>query len=58
MSQDIIRVVLVDDIADTRDNMKKLLLFEEDIEVIGSARRPSSSSIRPTSPTSARSARC
>jgi pilus assembly protein CpaE len=33
----VIRVVVVDDIASTRENLKKLLSFEEDIEVVGSA---------------------
>lgn len=37
MSQEIIRVILVDDIADTRENMKKLLFFEDDIKVVGMA---------------------
>ncbi len=37
MSQEIIRVMLVDDIADLRRNMEKLLLLEEDIKVVGSA---------------------
>lgn len=37
MSQQNIRVMLVDDIADTRENMKKLLYFEDDIEVVGTA---------------------
>ncbi len=32
-----IRVVVVDDIASTRENLKKLLSFEEDIEVVGTA---------------------
>jgi pilus assembly protein CpaE len=32
-----IRVLIVDDIVDTRDNLSKLLLFERDIEVIGTA---------------------
>ena len=32
-----IRVLVVDDIASTRDNLKKLLSFEEDIEVVGTA---------------------
>ena len=32
-----IRVVIVDDVADTRENIKKLLLFENDIEVVGAA---------------------
>ncbi|MGA7361519.1 MAG: response regulator [Candidatus Dormiibacterota bacterium] len=33
----VIRVVVVDDIASTRENLKKLLSFEEDIEVVGTA---------------------
>jgi len=32
-----IGVLIVDDIADTRDNLSKLLMFERDIEVIGTA---------------------
>ena len=32
-----IRVVVVDDIPSTRENLKKLLSFEDDIEVVGSA---------------------
>jgi pilus assembly protein CpaE len=32
-----IRVLVVDDIIDTRENLKKLLLFEDDIEVVGAA---------------------
>jgi pilus assembly protein CpaE len=32
-----IRVIIVDDIAETRDNLEKLLFFEKDIEVIGKA---------------------
>ena len=32
-----IRVVIVDDIAETRDHLAKLLSFESDIEVVGSA---------------------
>lgn len=32
-----IRVVIVDDIAETRDNLEKLLFFEKDIEVVGKA---------------------
>jgi pilus assembly protein CpaE len=32
-----IRVLIVDDIPETRDNLKKLLYFEDDIEIIGSA---------------------
>lgn len=34
---DVIRVMIVDDIADTCDNLEKLLYFEKDIEVIGKA---------------------
>lgn len=34
---DRIRVLIVDDIADTCDNLEKLLYFEKDIEVIGKA---------------------
>jgi len=33
----VIRVVVIDDIASTRDNLKKLLSFEDDIEVVGTA---------------------
>ncbi len=32
-----IRVLIVDDIAETRENVKKLLYFENDIEVVGTA---------------------
>ena len=32
-----IRLLIVDDIASTRDNLQKLLSFEEDIEVAGTA---------------------
>jgi pilus assembly protein CpaE len=32
-----IRVVIVDDVADTRENIRKLLLFEDDIEIVGAA---------------------
>jgi pilus assembly protein CpaE len=35
---DKIRVLVVDDIAETRENVRKLLQFEADIEVIGTAR--------------------
>lgn len=35
---DKIRVLIVDDIADTRENLRKLLQFEKDVEVIGIAR--------------------
>jgi pilus assembly protein CpaE len=33
-----IRVLIVDDIAETRENIRKLLQFETDIEVVGAAR--------------------
>jgi pilus assembly protein CpaE len=33
-----IRVLIVDDIAETRENIRKLLQFEPDIEVVGAAR--------------------
>ncbi len=32
-----IKVLIVDDIADTRENLRKLLAFESDIEVVGAA---------------------
>lgn len=32
-----IRILIVDDIAETRDNVKKLLYFENDIEIVGTA---------------------
>ncbi|WP_376788964.1 CpaE family protein [Thermoflexus sp.] len=32
-----IRVLIVDDVRETRENLKKLLMFEPDIEVVGSA---------------------
>jgi pilus assembly protein CpaE len=35
---DKIRVLIVDDIAETRENVRKLLQFEGDVEVIGAAR--------------------
>jgi pilus assembly protein CpaE len=35
---DIIHVLIVDDIAEARDNISKLLQFESDIEVVGAAR--------------------
>jgi pilus assembly protein CpaE len=35
---DRIRVVIVDDIAETRENIRKLLQFEPDVEVVGVAR--------------------
>jgi len=34
---DKIRVVIVDDIAETRDHLSKLLSFETDVEVVGVA---------------------
>ena len=34
----LIRVLIVDDIAETRENIKKLLQFEADVEVVGGAR--------------------
>lgn len=37
MSDGKIRVLLVDDIAETRENLKKLIFFEDDIEVVGTA---------------------
>lgn len=33
-----IRVLIVDDIAETRENIRKLLQFESDVEVVGAAR--------------------
>ncbi|MCL4531433.1 MAG: response regulator [Chloroflexi bacterium] len=33
-----IRVLIVDDVADTRENVRKLLQFEADIDVVGAAR--------------------
>ena len=33
-----VRVLIVDDIAETRDNVRKLLQFETDIEVVGAAK--------------------
>lgn len=35
---DKIRVLVVDDVAETRENVRKLLQFESDIEVVGAAR--------------------
>ncbi len=35
---DKIRVLIVDDIADTRENIRKLLQFEADVDVVGAAR--------------------
>jgi len=33
-----IRVVIVDDVSETRENVKKLLQFEADVDVVGIAR--------------------
>jgi pilus assembly protein CpaE len=38
MPSDKIRVLVVDDIAETRENIRKLLQFENDVEVVGAAR--------------------
>ena len=38
MASDKTRVMIVDDIAETRENVRKLLQFETDIEVVGTAR--------------------
>lgn len=38
MAADKIRVLIVDDIAETRENVRKLLQFETDVEVVGTAR--------------------
>jgi pilus assembly protein CpaE len=37
-AEDPIRVLIVDDIAETRENLRKLLQFEADIKVVGAAR--------------------
>lgn len=37
MGNETIRVLIVDDIPETRDNLKKMLSFESDIEVVGAA---------------------
>lgn len=37
MSDNVIELLVVDDIPETRENLKKLLYFENDIEVIGTA---------------------
>lgn len=36
-SGDVIKVILVDDIAETRESIKKLLAFEQDFKVVGTA---------------------
>ena len=38
MVTDKIRVLIVDDIAETRENIRKLLQFESDVDVTGTAR--------------------
>ncbi len=38
MAQEKIKVLIVDDITETRDNIKRMLQFDQSIEVIGSAR--------------------
>ena len=38
MSGEKIRVLIVDDVSETRENVKKLLQFENDVEVVGIAR--------------------
>ncbi len=38
MAGDKIRVLIVDDVAETRENVRKLLQFENDVEVVGAAR--------------------
>ena len=38
MAIDKIRVLIVDDIAETRENVRKLLQFESDVDVTGTAR--------------------
>ena len=37
-AEDGIRVMIVDDIAETRENIRKLLQFEPDVDVVGAAR--------------------
>jgi DNA-binding NarL/FixJ family response regulator len=37
-----IRVVIVDDISETREHLTKLLSFESDIQVVGTASQPPS----------------
>ena len=36
-AEDKIRVVIVDDVAETRENIRRLLQFENDVEVVGVA---------------------
>ncbi|MBE9475265.1 MAG: response regulator, partial [Chloroflexi bacterium] len=37
-ADELIKVLIVDDIAETRENIRKLLQFEADFEVVGAAR--------------------
>lgn len=37
-NKDLIKVLVVDDIAETRENIRKLLQFESDFEIVGAAR--------------------
>ncbi|MEX2425213.1 MAG: response regulator, partial [Thermomicrobiaceae bacterium] len=39
MSTNRIRILIVDDVAESRDNVEKLLRFEPDVEVVGKAER-------------------
>lgn len=41
-----IRVLIVDDIAETRENVRKLLQFESDVDVTGAARSGKEDSAR------------
>jgi pilus assembly protein CpaE len=38
MASEKVRVLIVDDVAETRENIRKLLQFESDVEVVGAAR--------------------
>src|SRR3972149_12098467 len=38
MATEKIRILIVDDIAETRENIRKLLQFESDVDVVGAAR--------------------
>ncbi|UCF26704.1 MAG: response regulator transcription factor, partial [Chloroflexota bacterium] len=37
-NEEVIKVLIVDDIAETRENIRKLLQFEADFEIVGAAR--------------------
>ena len=37
-NEEMIKVLIVDDIAETRENIRKLLQFEADFEIVGAAR--------------------